>query len=77
MTTIQPMPIPAETLRLLGQASTATITMQLLKRGFRGLAIAGVRPMNPAAARFAGTPAVSTCAFGVPAPVEPLPAPKP
>ncbi len=42
------------TLALLMQASTATITMQLLKRGFRNLAINGVRPMNNGAARFAG-----------------------
>jgi len=54
MPAIQPMPLPPETLALLLQASTATITMQLLKRGFRGLAINGVRPMNPAASRFAG-----------------------
>lgn len=38
---------------------------------------AGAAMVEWAAARFAGTPAVSTCAFGVPAPVEPLPAPKP
>lgn len=54
MPAIQPMPLPPETVALLLQASTATITMQLLKRGFRGLAINGVRPMNPAASRFAG-----------------------
>lgn len=58
MTAIQPMPLPAETIRLLLEASTATITMQLLKRGFRGLAMNGVGPMNPDAARFAG-PAVT------------------
>ncbi|MCC7276564.1 MAG: ribonuclease activity regulator RraA [Alphaproteobacteria bacterium] len=48
------MPLAPETMALLRQASTATITMQLLKRGFRNLAITGVRPMNPAAARFVG-----------------------
>ena len=47
-------PLAPETTALLMQASTATITMQLLKRGFRGLAINGVRPMNGAASRFAG-----------------------
>lgn len=49
-----PMALAPETVALLMQASTATITMQLLKRGFRNLAINGVRPMNPAAARFVG-----------------------
>ncbi|BBK42509.1 ribonuclease activity regulator RraA [Allostella vacuolata] len=58
MTAIEPMPLPDGVTDLLLQASTATITMQLLKRGFRGLAINGVRPMNPGAARFAG-PAVT------------------
>ncbi|MGE0717878.1 MAG: ribonuclease activity regulator RraA [Alphaproteobacteria bacterium] len=48
------MPLAADTVALLRRASTATITMQLLKRGFRNLAIPGVRPMNPAAARFVG-----------------------
>jgi regulator of RNase E activity RraA len=36
------------------EASTATISIQLLKRGFRFSAITGVRPLNPGAARFAG-----------------------
>lgn len=58
MPAIEAMPLPPGVTELLLQASTATITMQLLKRGFRGLAINGVRPMNPAAARFAG-PAVT------------------
>ena len=48
------MPLDPKTVELLRQSSTATVTMQLLKRGFRNLSISGVRPMNPAAARFVG-----------------------
>jgi len=44
---------PAIRAQLL-EASTATISMQLLKRGLRFCAIGGVRPLNPKAARFAG-----------------------
>ncbi|MDQ1249371.1 MAG: hypothetical protein QG597_3746 [Actinomycetota bacterium] len=38
---------------------------------------AGPAAVNWAAQRFAGAPAVDTCAFGVPAPVQPLPNPVP
>jgi len=48
------MPLDPKTVELLRQSSTATLTMQLLKRGFRNLSISGVRPMNPAASRFVG-----------------------
>ena len=37
----------------------------------------GVAMVEWSAARFAGQPAVSTCAFGVPSPVQPLPVPQP
>ena len=30
----------------LGAISTATITMQLLKRGIRNVSMAGIRPLN-------------------------------
>jgi regulator of RNase E activity RraA len=46
--------LKAETIALLRKASTATVTMQLLKRGFRTLAISGVRPMNPSASKMVG-----------------------
>ena len=36
------------------EASTATLSIQLLKRGFRFSAVNDVRPLNPKAARFAG-----------------------
>jgi regulator of RNase E activity RraA len=36
-----------ETMRRLGQASTATLTTQLFKRGFRNLFMQGVRPLGP------------------------------
>jgi regulator of RNase E activity RraA len=36
------------------EASTATLSIQLLKRGLRSCAVSGVRPLNPAASRFAG-----------------------
>ncbi|HUA76362.1 MAG TPA: ribonuclease activity regulator RraA [Acetobacteraceae bacterium] len=36
-----------ETLRQLGEASTATLTTQLFKRGFRNLFMQGVRPLSP------------------------------
>lgn len=38
----------------LAEASTATISIQLLKRGFRFCSIAGVRPLNPHSCRFVG-----------------------
>ncbi|MGE0723196.1 MAG: ribonuclease activity regulator RraA [Alphaproteobacteria bacterium] len=48
------MPLDPKTVEYLKQSSTATITMQLLKRGFRNLAISGVRPMSATASRFVG-----------------------
>jgi regulator of RNase E activity RraA len=39
---------------LLGETSSATVSIQLLKRGFRFASIAGVRPLNPQASRFVG-----------------------
>src|SRR5579859_8042809 len=36
------------------EASTATLSIQMLKRGFRFSAVAGVRPLNAGASRFAG-----------------------
>jgi len=36
----------------LGGISTATLTMQLLKRGLRNCFIVGARPLNPSACRF-------------------------
>jgi regulator of RNase E activity RraA len=36
-----------ETLRQLSQASTATLTTQLFRRGFRNLFMQGVRPLSP------------------------------
>jgi len=47
-------PVDPETLRLLGQASTATITTQLLQRGLRNTFLHGIRPLNPGAARVVG-----------------------
>lgn len=47
-------PVDAHTLRLLAQASTATITTQLLARGLRNTFLHGLRPLNPAAARVVG-----------------------
>lgn len=47
-------PIDPEVLTLLGQASTATITTQLLKRGLRNTFLAGLAPLNTSSARFVG-----------------------
>jgi regulator of RNase E activity RraA len=47
-------PLDAETRALLLEASTATLSIQLLKRGFRFASVNGVAPLNPAAVRFAG-----------------------
>lgn len=47
-------PTPLEPVTLLRQASTATITTQLFARGLRNTFLAGVRPLNPARARFVG-----------------------
>jgi len=38
----------------LEETSSATVSIQLLKRGFRFAGIAGVRPLNPRATRFVG-----------------------
>lgn len=43
-----------ETRELLGRASTATITTQLLNRGLRNTFLAGLKPMNAGHARFVG-----------------------
>jgi len=46
-------PLAPETIKLFLAASTATITMQLMKRGLRQMAI-NLRPINPNAARMVG-----------------------
>ncbi len=46
-------PLAQQTIDLFNKASTATLTMQLMKRGFRQMAI-NVRPMNPNATRMVG-----------------------
>jgi regulator of RNase E activity RraA len=43
-----------ETYKGLGAISTATITMQLLKRGIRNVSMAGVRPLNDPVQRILG-----------------------
>ena len=45
-------PLAPDTLAILAGVSTATITLQLLKRGIRNVFIAGARPLNPANCRF-------------------------
>src|SRR5215470_6311015 len=47
-------PLSAETIKKFLYASTATVSMQMLKRGFRNTAINGARPLNPKAARLVG-----------------------
>ncbi|MFO1158837.1 MAG: ribonuclease activity regulator RraA [Reyranellaceae bacterium] len=47
-------PLSTDTIKNFMYASTATVSMQMLKRGFRNSAINGVRPVNPAAARMVG-----------------------
>jgi regulator of RNase E activity RraA len=47
-------PLSAETIKNFLYASTATVSMQMLKRGFRNTAINGVRPLNPQATRLVG-----------------------
>ena len=47
-------PLSAETIRQFLYASTATVSMQMLKRGFRNTAVNGVRPLNPSACRLVG-----------------------
>lgn len=46
--------LSAETMKNFLYASTATVSMQMLKRGFRNCAISGIRPLNPNAARLVG-----------------------
>lgn len=52
--TTQLFTLDAATRAQLLEASTATVSIQLLKRGFRFASINGVRPLNRSAARFAG-----------------------
>lgn len=47
-------PLAPETLDKLARASTATITMQLLKRGLRHGAVKGARPLDPKHMRCVG-----------------------
>lgn len=47
-------PLSAETMKNFLYASTATVSMQMLKRGFRNCAVSGVRPLNPEATRMVG-----------------------
>src|SRR5689334_24342307 len=47
-------PLSAETVKNFLYASTATVSMQMLKRGFRNTSISGVRPVNPKAVRLVG-----------------------
>lgn len=46
--------IMAQTLALLRQCSTATLSTQLFKRGFRQQFLVGISPLNPNVERFAG-----------------------
>ena len=55
-------PLSAETIKNFMYASTATVSMQMLKRGFRNSAVNGVRPLNPNATRLVG-PAYTLLAF--------------
>lgn len=48
------VPLSAETIKNFMYASTATVSMQMLKRGFRNTAISGVKPLNPKATRLVG-----------------------
>jgi len=47
-------PLSAETIKNFLYANMATVSMQMLKRGFRNCAVNGVRPLNPKAARLVG-----------------------
>ena len=47
-------PLDPEVLQALRQASTATLATQLYRRGLRQPFLVGVKPVNPAAASFAG-----------------------
>jgi regulator of RNase E activity RraA len=48
------IPISAEILQLLSQASTATLSTQLFQRGLRNTVMNGVAPLNPSNCRFVG-----------------------
>src|SRR5262245_42727729 len=48
-------PLSGETIKNFLYASTATVSIQMLKRGFRNCAVNGVRPLNPKAARLVGS----------------------
>lgn len=54
MNDLSPKPLAADTLEKLRYASTATITMQLLKRGLRHGAIKAAKPLDPLRARCVG-----------------------
>jgi len=47
-------PLSAETIENFLYASTATVSMQMLKRGFRNSAVNGVHALNPKATRLVG-----------------------
>lgn len=47
-------PLSAETIKNFLYGSTATVSMQMLKRGFRNSAVNGVRALNPRATRLVG-----------------------
>ena len=47
-------PLSADTVKNFLYASTATVSMQMMKRGFRNCAIGGIRPLNPKATRLVG-----------------------
>ena len=47
-----PDSVASEVLTRLAEVSTATISMQLLKRGLRNVFVAGAAPLNPAHCRF-------------------------
>ena len=47
-------PLSADTIKNFLYASTATVSMQMMKRGFRNCAVGGVKPLNPKATRLVG-----------------------
>ena len=47
--TKKPAPLKPETKKLLAQCSSATLTTQLFKRGFRNVFLVGLKPVNPGA----------------------------
>jgi regulator of RNase E activity RraA len=51
---ISTAPLSVETVKNFLYASTATVSMQMLKRGFRNSAVNGVRPLNTEARRLVG-----------------------